>query len=80
MDLTDDQLDQLEAAINGMPRHSSDAFDDQMRRLEARGLVRRTAESWFTTDDGGRALVVAGRRRQHLAVQRWGRGAKGAPS
>lgn len=78
--ITEDELDLLAAAERGVPRHVNPDHDEKFRALERRHLVRRTAESWWTTDDGGRALVAAGRKNVHLAVQRWGRAAKGGPS
>ena len=79
MELTEHELDMIEVAERGVPRHVHPDRDELYRSLERRNLVRRTTESWFATDDGGRALVAAGRKALHIAVQRWGRAAKGAP-
>ena len=79
MELTVRQLDVLEAAERGVPRHVHPNVDELCRDLEARGLMRRTAESWFATDDGGRALVAAGRKARHLTIQSWGRAARRPP-
>lgn len=76
--ITEHELDLLEQAADGAPR--TPGADPQMVALQARGLVRPTAESWFTTDDGHRLLVAAGRKARHLAIQTWGRAARRPPS